>query len=190
MGSHPQARREVIQHQDKHHKMPTYGVYERATPILRVLRGELMTLPSQRSQRHAPKAGQDIKSAMLISYDISDDAWVKGMSDGSIPYLAREDDTEYDVLASGVLTGLSLADPVRVQTGFFDAGTYAIGTPVTWSTGTAGNIKEAATTDTIIGYVASPGKVDISGEVSGVTKTDGQILVVTFDAVFNRTASL
>ncbi len=168
-----------------HHNM-TIGVYERATPKLRILRGDIPTIPSQRSQRHAPKTGEDIKSGQLISYSISDDAWVKGMADGNIPYLAREDDTELDVLGSGLLTGASIADPYRVQTAFFTAGTYAVGTQLTWDTGgNAGNIKEGSSGDVLIGTVAFPGKVDIASEESGVVKDNtGAILVITWDTTF------
>lgn len=169
----------------------TIGTYQRSTPKLRILRGDIPTLPSQRSRRYAPKAGEGILSGHLISYSVADQAWVKGMSSGGIPFLAREDDTEYDVLASGVLTGLSLADPVRVQTAFFVSGTYLPNDPLTPATGgDAGKIKKATGTDPIIGYCSETPIVDINGIESGVVVTDGQILVLEFDSLINRTASL
>jgi hypothetical protein len=162
----------------------TIGCYQRATPKLRILRGDIPTLPSQRSQRHAPKPGEDILSGMLISYKIADQAWVKGLSDGAIPFLAREDDTEYDVLASGVLTGLSLADPVRVQTAFFVSGVYVPGDLLTPATGgDVGKLKVGASGDPLVGIVSPNGVVDINGIESGVVVDgDGAILVLEFDS--------
>jgi len=169
----------------------TYGNHQRATPKLQILRGEISTSPKQRSRQFAPKADEGILSGHIISYSAGDTAWVKGMGGGGMPYIALVDQTDFSVLGSGELTGLSLADPRRLQTCFFVAGTYAPGQAITWATGgDAGKIKEAATSDTIIGYVTENGKVDIADRMSGVVTDAGQILVVEFDTVFNRTASL
>lgn len=188
------------------------GVYQRAYPRLNVLRGWDPTNPSQRARRNAvTRNAGTFKQGHLISYSTSTSAWTLGvtagfLTGGGIPYVAMDDDTEYNVMATGLLTGISYADNYRYQTPFFtgDPATFVPGTQVT-PDGTTGNVKVAGTTDYIIGYVAQEGVVELAPTYSGSANTraigytftlpDGTTetvgnLVVTIDTQLQKTASI
>lgn len=140
----------------------SYGPTKRTKPRVQVLRGWDPMSPATLTQTAAPET--TIKSGQLVSKVWSTDKYVfrLGNAAGSIPVIAWSDSADMDVVESGQMTGLSCAGNFEIQTGYYDvldsaspaaAYTYNEGTPLTWSTVTLGNVRPAASTEKIIGYV-------------------------------------
>jgi len=154
--------------------LDTIGTQKRTKPRLAVLRGWDINNPSNIAPRAVSAEDQGtILSGHVISKD-GNDKWILGAPGAgkeSTVCLAIQDDVDFDVVGSGVVTGISVLGKYEVQTAFFDSGDYTPGTPVTYSAGTAGNIAQAAAGDTVIGYVTG-GKVNIAATNSNVEATE------------------
>ncbi len=134
-------------------------------PRLVVLRGLTLQEPSMLTQCYAVSSGVTVWSGQLIEarwssvrgryeWVIYGQAPVSGLvADADpVPYFALQDSADTDVIASQGLTGLSSAGNFELRTPYFDAeDTYNQDLPVT--VGDDGNIKLAATGDTVIGFV-------------------------------------
>jgi len=163
--------------------LDTIGTQKRTKPRLAVLRGWDINNPTNIAPRAVSAEDQGtILSGHVISKD-GNDKWALGASAGkeSTVCLSIQDDVDFDVVGSGVITGISVLGKYEVQTAFFDSGDYTPGTPVTYSA-TAGNIAEAAAGDTVIGYVTA-GKVNISATNSNVEATEVVQFATQFGAV-------
>ena len=130
----------------------------RAKPRVQILRGWDLVSTSTLHQVHPVKAGEAIKSGMVISRvwdNVGRYEWVKGCANGRAPFIAFQDDTEADVVATDGLTGISISGDYEIQTGYFTTGganTYNIDDLLTFD-GTTGNVKKAAEGNYIIGRV-------------------------------------
>ena len=140
----------------------SYGPTKRTKPRLQVLRGWDPMSPNTFTSTAAP--GETIRSGQLVSkvWDTDKYEFVLGNAAGVAPVIAWSDSADMDVVESGILTGLSCTGNFELQTGYFGvdngasppvAYTYNDGTPLTWSTATLGNVRPAASTEKIIGYV-------------------------------------
>ncbi len=167
----------------------TYGTQKRANPRLAVLRGWDINNPSNIAPRAVPAATQGtILSGHLISKD-ANGKWVLGCTGSREATMAFsiQDDVDFDVIGSGVLTGISVLGKYEVQTPYFTTGggnNYTPGAPLTYD-GTSGRVKVAAvgtggaTDQPIIGFV-SGGVIDVSAENSSVETTAGVANVLQF----------
>jgi hypothetical protein len=128
----------------------------RAKPRVQILRGWDLVSTSTLHQVHAVKAGEAIRSGMIISREWNAGAnryeWVKGCSAGLAPFIAFQDATEADVVAAEGLTGISISGDYEIQTGYFAAGQYTADTLLTFD-GASGSVKPAAEGDTLVGRV-------------------------------------
>lgn len=129
----------------------------RTKPRVQILRGWDLVSTSTLHQVHAVKAGEAIKSGMVISREwVSGNnryEWVKGCTTGKAPFIAFQDATEADVVATEGLTGISISGDYEIQTGYFKTGqTYNADTLLTFD-GTTGDVKPAAEGDYVIGRV-------------------------------------
>ena len=147
--------------------LTTIGTQKRAKPRLAILRGWDINNPSNIAPRAVSAAAQGtIVSGHVVSKD-ADDKWVLGgagaRGTATIGF-AIQDDTDFDVVGSGVITAVSVLGKYELQTPFFKSDdTYNPGTPVTYD-GTTGKIK-ATTLESglpILGYcTGAPSKVDV-----------------------------
>lgn len=133
----------------------------RTKPRVQILRGWDLVSTSTLHQVHPVKAGEAIKSGMVISRKWNSDLgryeWVKGIGtfDGTaVPaaFIAFQDANEADVVAADGLTGISISGDYEIQTGYFEDGTYNVDALLTYN-GTTGNVKIAEAGDPIIGRV-------------------------------------
>ena len=138
----------------------------RTKPRVQILRGWDLVSTSTLHQVHAVKANEAIKSGMVISREwVSGNnryEWVKGCTSGKAPFIAFQDDTEADVVATDGLTGISISGDYEIQTGYFTAPDFAgagendyvykVDTLLTFD-GTTGNVKPASEGEYIIGRV-------------------------------------
>jgi hypothetical protein len=141
--------------------MAKYGHYRRANKRLNVLRGYTGNEPQSLTRTAKPKANEGILSGQLISID-SNGEWVKGVPTGKMPYFAYHDQSDTDVVSSGLLLGLSCAGDFEIETSHIDAaGVYNDDTPLAAMTaGDVGKITPttfAATGNDIIGFVSRKG---------------------------------
>lgn len=121
----------------------------RAKPQLRVLSGYYPTEPRHLSYNAKPKDAEAILSGMVVLRDANDEFVKSVAADGTLAaaataqakvdaiatsvYIARQDQNELDVLASGNLTGLDCSGEYEFQTGYFEAAPaspYEVGTPL------------------------------------------------------------
>jgi len=176
------------------------GIYTRAYPRVRVLRGWNPNEPQTLTQSLPVADGVTILSGQAISPKwnsvTSQNEWVLGLDSGATTlYVAVKDSADLDVVSAGTLPALSCAGKFELQTAFYDSrSTFNEGVFVT-ADGVTGNFKAVAattTTDNIYGVVTRiHGISDLgpagSNEVSGVTNTT----VLTFTTLFvpNRKAS-
>lgn len=153
--------------------LTTIGTQKRATPRLSILRGWDINNPTNIAPRGASAEDQGtILSGHVVSKD-ANDKWVLGgagaRGTATIGF-AIQDDTDFDVVGSGVITAISVLGKYELQTAFFKStDEYVNGTPVTYD-GTTGKIK-ATTLDSgsaILGYCSGP-PVDV---LQGATRTD------------------
>ena len=102
---------------------------------------------------------------MLISLDVNGQ-FVKGVPAGKKPYFAWHDQTDTDVVSSGLLLGLSCAASLELQTAYYDNGqTYVNDSPL--KADTSGNVGNVTITTTsggadIIGFATHGGRQDIT----------------------------
>jgi hypothetical protein len=163
--------------------LDTIGTYKRSKPRLAVLRGWDINNPSNIAPRAASAEDQGtILSGHLISKN-GDGEWIKGVNSTQPATIAFavQDDVDFDVVGSGVITGLSVLGKYEIQTPFFKSDdTYTVGLPLTYD-GTTGNIKITTLESgaPIIGYV-SGGKVDVAATNSNVEQSAGHAYVVQF----------
>ena len=160
--------------------MPQYGIIQRTTPIMRVLRGWGPMEPHALTKSYPVASGVTIVSGQLIH-----PAWVSGnnryewnlgaAAAGAGPsYFAQDDSTKEDVIEAGVLVGLSCSGDYELQTAFYTTGnTYNDGTPLTGDTG--GNLGTVVPTTVgsgspIVGYVSGcHGPISLVGIDSSAT---------------------
>jgi len=130
----------------------------RPKPRVQILRGWDLVSTSTLHQVHRAKAGENIRSGMIISreWDATDGVyqWVKGCPASRTPFIAFQDDTEADVVAAQGLTGISLSGDYEIQTGYFTTGTYNADTALAVDNANPGNLKVAATGERIVGRVS------------------------------------
>lgn len=154
--------------------LDTIGTQKRSKPRLAVLRGWDINNPSNIAPRAVSAEDQGtILSGHVISKN-GDGEWIKGV-DATEPAtiaFAIQDDVDFDVVGSGVITGLSVLGKYEIQTPFFKSDdTYTPGLPVTYD-GTTGNIKITTLESgaPILGYV-SAGKVNVAPANSSIDYT-------------------
>lgn len=163
--------------------MPTFGIVMRAKPWAVVLRGFDTNQPGPITKAYSvvTAAVDLIKSGMVISAKQIDGVttdereWVVGWEAANgLPYLAIQDGNQYDVVSANSLVGYSCLGNFVLQTGYYTAGSYTIGTPVT-PDGVTGKIK--ITTDNsgepIIGYVTAPVTDLLDGGATGYPSISG-----------------
>lgn len=126
--------------------MPGIGFYQRAKPMLQILRGDNPNDPDHLSESAPVKSGETILSGMCISLELvsGDWQWVKGWVAGRVPHFARQDGATPDSLEADKLTGLSSMGQFRLRTGYYKTGDLS---PLAWTAGTA--IKPDGTTGNI-----------------------------------------
>ena len=137
----------------------------RTKPRVQILRGWDLVSTSTLHQVHPVKAGEAIKSGMVISREWvaanNRYEWVKGCTNTKGAFIAFQDATEADVVAAEGLTGISISGDYEIQTGYFTAPTfggggnsfvYKVDTLLTFD-GTTGNVKPASEGDYVIGRV-------------------------------------
>jgi len=146
----------------------TYGEYRRTTPRLNILRGWAGNEPQSLTHSAKPKKDEAIKSGMAIVLDTNGE-WVKATAsngEDKIPYFAYSDQSDTDVLSSGLLLGLSCLGDFEIQTPFFDTTPdtpWAHGDPVVLGA-TAGTLDKGASNLAaihIVGHVTRGGMEDI-----------------------------
>lgn len=128
----------------------------RSKPRVQILRGWDLVSTSTLHQVHPVKAGEDIRSGMIIHRVWNSGAgtyeWVKGGAANKASFIAFQDASEADVVAANGLTGISLSGDYEIQTGYFSTGSYPVDTQLTWDAAT-GNVKPAADGDPLVGIV-------------------------------------
>ncbi len=111
----------------------------------------------------------DIKSGMLISIVIASGLWVKGFDAATAhsPCFAESDALDPDVVASGLLAGLSCSGQFSILTGYFKDEVLVPG-DILVSDGTTGNVKKTSGAGlSIVARVGAKGIVDLgNGSVS------------------------
>jgi hypothetical protein len=116
--------------------------------------------------------------------------WILGAVAPAIPFFAYQDSLDFDVQASGGLSGLSSQDQIELYTAFFNPSptTVAYGQQVRLKAdGATGNVTTALTTDRqTLGFQSRhTGPVDIAQEVPGVTVDgSGHVLVLVLTTGF------
>ncbi len=177
--------------------LKTYGTEERTKPRIEVLRGWDPNNPGNRTRRAPITGSVTIKSGQVISlaYDgvLSEEGWNLGVTASTdIPYFAVQDSDDFDVVSSGVLTGLSSLDQIELQTPYFTASpTPAYSSQVALkANSTTGNVTTAdlTTDDTLLGFASRfTGPVDIrASNPSATPDGDGKVLVLTLMTHFQR----
>jgi len=134
--------------------------YTRAKAPLGIPRGYYPTEPGHLSVTAKPKDGEAIKQGMAITLD-NNGEWVKAPAAARTSltksvYVARQDQDDPAVQASGKLTGLDCSGTFEFQTGYIVAATFALDTELTIEDGT-GNFKVAAANDKVVGRVSALG---------------------------------
>lgn len=135
-----------------------------------VHRGGTSQRPDRLGATFPVKAGEVILSGMIMTpvrnASLSRNEWVRGYADGqSLPnsfYVAVDDSTDGDSVASGGFQGLSVRGSYEISTSAFENGghqdetdpayNYRTGDPLTYNAAT-GNFKPATTGDTVIAHV-------------------------------------
>ena len=173
--------------------VPAYGIVQSAKPHMKMLRGWNPLNPGLNRNKSLPTNGLTIASGQVISVNIvsSAEVWQIGVSASTqIPFFAYQDSDDFDVVASGGLTGVSTQDQNELQTAFFKASpvtvAYANGVRLK-ADGTTGDVTTALTSDRqTLGYLSrGTGPVDIAASNPGVTPDgSGQVLVLTIATDF------
>lgn len=163
------------------------GITQRATPRVQIYRGWDPNNPTTNRSVNAPIAtGVNIVSGQVISLQSNNGVyqWILGAVAPALPYIAYQDSLDFDVQASGGLTGLSCLDQIELYTAFFNptpAGVPYGTNQRLKADGATGNVTTALTTDKpTLGYQTRfDGPVDIAQQVPGVTPNgSGQVLVL------------
>lgn len=173
--------------------MVNYGISTRSKPRIEVLKGFDPNEPFSRRDSHPVAANQGIKSGMVISKwwnaTTSRYEWVKGVDvttlgqDANVQvFFALQDETDHDVVNSGLLTGLSSSGQFEIETGYFKTGdTYNQDIPLTYDAAT-GNLKATTFDGTtpVVGICNQMhGLIDVAPYNSGVARdVDGKVLVL------------
>jgi len=96
-----------------------------------VHRGWDPTSPSRVDNRAPVADDVVIKSGQVISLSYNSEKgyaeWVLGASDTAVPQFARQDSDDFDVVASGVLNGLSSLENGTLSTAYFDDADHTVG---------------------------------------------------------------
>ena len=173
--------------------VPAYGIVQRAKVHMKMLRGWNPLNPAANRNKSLPTNGLTIASGQVISVNIvsSAEVWQIGVSASTaIPFFAYQDSDDFDVVASGGLTGVSTLDKNELQTAFFNPEpttvAYSHGVRLK-ADGTTGDVTTALTTDRqTLGYLSrGTGPVDIAASNPGVTPDgSGQVLVLTIATNF------
>lgn len=135
--------------------------YTRTKAPLGILRGYRPTEPGHLSVTATPKDGEAIKQGMAITLD-SNGEWVKAATAAKTTlsasvFVARQDQDDPAVQASGKLTGLDCSGEFEFQTGYIVAATFARDSELTVETGGTGSFKLAVTGDVVRGKVSALG---------------------------------
>lgn len=138
------------------------GFNQRTKPVMQVLKGfdpqsplfKQVLLPVQANV--TVLSGQVVRAYKNNTTKVYEFALADGSGVG-VPCLALNSTQNADV-ALTQLTGLPIDGDFEVQTAFFTAGTYTVGTKLTYDTVNKGNVKPATfvdgkTTDPVIGEV-------------------------------------
>ena len=175
--------------------LPAYGTVTRTKPRVLIHRGWDPNNPTQRSVNAPIAAGVTIRSGQVISLSSNNGVmeWVLGQpAAGDIPFIAYQDSDDFDVVASGGLTGLSSQDQIELSTPYFRATpvTVAYGKQVRLKAdGVTGNVTTALTTDRqTLGFQSRyDGPHDIAAEYPGAAVDgSGHVLVLTLTTDFQR----
>lgn len=140
----------------------TTGTYLRAKARLNVIRGYPGNETVGLTFSALPKTGEAILSGMIISIDVNGQ-WIKGVPAGKKPYFAWHDQTDTDVVSSGLLLGLSCAASLELETGYADFNqTYVQDSPIKADSGTAGSVTLTTLSGgaDIIGFATHGGRQD------------------------------
>ncbi len=134
--------------------------FNREKAPVRVIRGYYPTEPRRNSKTAAPKDGEDIKQGMALTLD-NNGEWVKAVAAASTDvkvtvYVARQDQDDPAVQASGKLTGMELTYDLELQTGYIVAGTFAVDSELTVEADT-GNFKLATADERVVAKVSALG---------------------------------
>lgn len=163
-----------------------YGTEQRTKPRLIVLRGWDPHNPAMRHVSAPVASGATIKSGQLIG--LRNNASVKEFdlslaAAGDVAFFAMQDSDDFDVVASGVLTGLNSADQCEIQTPYYSA-TFVLGDNVTYDVAVPGSVIKASgnAAGALCGKVSViGGTVDIKPINSEATPDgSGQVLVLQF----------
>jgi hypothetical protein len=95
---------------------------------------------------------------------------------GRIPHIALQDADQYDVVSANSLVGYSCLGDFELQTGYYTAGAYVVGSPVS-PDGTTGKVKlgVAGSGEPIMGYVTKPVTDLLSGGATGYPAVSGVV---------------
>ena len=135
--------------------------YVRAKAPLQILKGYYPTEPGHLSVTAAPKLDEGIKQGMAIVRVAGE--WVKATTAAKTTlatsvFIARHDQDDPAVQASGKLVGLDCSGEFEVQTGYVVAATFAIDSEITVEGGgVTGNFKLAVAGDIVHGKVTATG---------------------------------
>ncbi len=134
--------------------------YTRTKAPLGFPRGYRPTEPGHLSVTATPKDGEAIKQGMAITLDVNGE-WVKAPTAAATDlavsvFVARQDQDDPAVQASGKLTGLDCSGQFEFLTGYAVAATYAVDSELTVEAGT-GNFKLAVADDKVVGKVSATG---------------------------------
>lgn len=161
--------------------------YTRPKAPLQILRGYYPTEPGHLSVTATPKTGEGIYQGMAITKDANGE-WVKATTANKTSlttsvFIARHDQDDPAVQASGKLVGLDCSGSFEVQTGYALAGSYALDVEVAVEGGgVTGNFKVAATGDKVVGKVSAIGMAANGLIAYGGKSFQGAIPVGTVDS--------
>lgn len=150
----------------------------RAGLRLTIHRGGVGQRPNRLSATHPVADGETILSGMVMTLirEAGANKWVRGVALASQPnayYVAVDDSTDGDVVASGTLQGLSVRGDYEVSTSQFKAGeSYVVGDLLTPDADT-GLFKKATTGDIAIAQVVKDydGPVDLGASFTDLVPT-------------------
>ena len=169
---------------------------------MRVLQGYDPNEPQTRSRSAPVKSGVSIKSGnvIVLEYNSSTAVWEWTLADRAtsahlkqVPHFALQDDTDAEVTAAGLLTGLSCSGQFEIQTGYFVTPTS--GEPLTngaaLTFGTSSNVGKIEAvlrgdgpTTPIIGFISgahNAGAIDLTGQCSEATSNTMVQFTTSYD---------
>lgn len=172
---------------------------KRTTPRIQYVKGYLGQASVQGQESLPIYNSQAILSGMCISrvYDDGQWKWQLGHVAGNQPFVAHQDYTDPDVVASGKLTGMLLT-PGGIE---FRTGHILLGTEANWDAGAKvsavlfdngtaanrGKFKLAASGEDIVGQLAGAhkdGLIDVASENTEVTPVSGVVAVAQIQGAF------